>query len=447
MQFKNLLKKSIRWTYLILGLGISLVFIITALGNQGSIDESPLPIPIEINPTVTLSNSISATSIITTTQDINTSQDPHTATPTLTPTPPAWQGFPGPTTTSVTEIPPPTRGFQIPPEVKVVLLLGTDTVLSRVGRTDTIIVVFYNPVLAKASLLSIPRDLLVYIPGHEMERINKAYVLGGMDLLGLTLQYNFNIMPENWLMIHLSDFVAFIDDIGGVEITVPNNLSQTGSFPPGDYLLDGHAALWFVRERSQTSDIDRNRRQHEMIKAITRKILRGGNLVKLPFWYAKYSQSVVTNFTLLDLFNYIPLALQFGDQNRVQYSQIGWDDVTTWRTSGGASVLLPKPDRVQQLLENAIAFVTNPSPFSDVAQTLAAELTASPTPTITPSPTSTNTDTPTITPTETVTPSETPSPTATNSLTETPLVVTLTQTAEPETNSETPQPSQTSQEP
>lgn len=340
------------------------------------------------------------------------------------------------------------RGIDLSPEVKVIVLLGTDTESPRVGRTDTIILAFYNPRLAKASLLSIPRDLLVYIPGHNMDRINQAYVRGGMELLSLTLEYNFNIVPDNWLLIHLNDFVAFIDDLGGVEITVPENAPYRSSFPPGTYHFPGHAALWFIRERDQSSDIDRNRRQHEMIKAISQTILRGGNLVKLPVWYARYSNSVITNLTLIDLLSYIPLALQFGDQSRIQFAQIGWDNVTSWRTSTGAAVLLPKPDHVQQLLQNAIAFVSNPAPFSDLAQTLAAELTASPTVTTTPSPTPTSTETPTLSPTvtptstvtptlsptaipdltQTLTPIETPHPTTPTAPTETPTSGSATQT-------------------
>ena len=306
-----------------------------------------------------------------------------TSTPTVTPTntPPAWAGFPGPTTTAVTEIPPPMPGIQLPSEVRVALLLATDTESPRVGRTDTIILVLYNPKMAKASLLSIPRDLMVYIPGFNMARINQAYPLGRMDLLSQTLEYNFNLVPENWLLIHLNDFVAFVDDLGGVEIYVPRALEdEHSSIPAGHHHLTGPQALWYVRVRQGSSDIDRNRRQHEMIQALTRKILRGGNLVHLPAWYTKYSKSIVTNFSLLDIINYIPLALQFGDQSRIQFQQIGWNDVTSFRTSEGASVLLPKRDHVQRLLENSLAFVMSPSTYADIAETLAAELTASPTP-------------------------------------------------------------------
>lgn len=404
---------------LIAGLGIGIVLALL-IGNNHSTASGLLPTPTQNHAPTTL-HSLTTTSTRTKVPS-STPTPQNSPTPTPTNTLPVWGDFPGPTTTVVTPIPAPFQEVTLPPAVKVTLLLGTDTVAPYVGRTDTIILVLYNPTLAKASLLSIPRDLLVYLPGYDMDRINRAYPLGGIDLLASTLKYNFNVDIDRWALVHLSDFVAFIDDLGGIDIYVTQPISDAYSnIPAGNQHLSGHQALWYIRVREGSSDIDRNRRQQELLQALLQTILRGGNLVHLPAWYAKYSGSIVSNLTLNDLFAYIPLALQLGDQNRVQYAQIGWQDVTPWRTSGGASVLLPKRDSIQGLLESALLFVQNPSPYSELAQTLAAELTTSPTPTITPTPTpspsATPTETPTLTPTETLSPTLTA--TATPDLSET----------------------------
>ena len=378
---------------------------------------------------------------------------------TATPTPPTLETSLSPTITAVTEIPEPMNALKVPSDVRVSLLLGTDTESPYVGRTDTIILVFYNPKLAKASLLSIPRDLFVYIPGHNMDRINKAYPLGGIDLLQKTLKYNLDVEIDNWLLVHFNDFVNFINDLGGVDIYISQYIEdEYSSIPPGYHHLDGHQAFWYINTRKNSSDIDRSRRQHEMIKALAQALLRGGNLVHLPEWYAKYSKSIVTNLRLIDLISYIPLALQFGDQNRMQFDQIGWDDVTSWQTSAGASVLLPKRDSVLTKLENSLAFVLSPSDFSELATTLAAELTASPIPsntaTSTPSPSPTITETSTNTPTSTPSQNPTIVETSTNSMTETPeptptftepYLVTPSETSSDNEITQTPQP--TSQEP
>ncbi len=414
-----------------LGIGIVLALLI---GNNRSIASELSPTPTQNQAPTTL-HSLTATS---TRAKVPSSTPTLQNSPAPTNTLPVWGNFPGPTTTVVTPIPAPFQEVTLPPEVKVTLLLGTDTVAPYVGRTDTIILVLYNPTLAKASLLSIPRDLLVYLPGYDMDRINRAYPVGGIDLLASTLKYNFNVDIDHWALVHLSDFVAFIDDLGGIDIYVTQPISDAYSnIPAGNQHLSGHQALWYVRVREGSSDIDRNRRQQELLQALMQTILRGGNLVHLPAWYAKYSGSIVSNLTLNDLIAYIPLALQFGDQDRVQYAQIGWQDVTPWRTSGGASVLLPKRDSIQGLLESALLFVQNPSPYSEVAQTLAAELTTSPTPT--PSPSATPTGTPTLTPTET--PSPTLTTTATPDLSETMATPSPEPTPTMETTTPSPGPS------
>jgi LCP family protein required for cell wall assembly len=374
----------------------------------------------------------------------NTPTVTRTKAPTHTSTPPVWAGFPGPTQTVETEIPRPLTEIQIPSDVKITLLLGSDTFHPVVGRTDTIILVFYNPLLAKASLLSIPRDLYVYIPGFGMDRINRAYQLGGIETLKLTLRYNFNVNVDNWMLIHINDFVAFVNDLGGVDVYDPNYLvDEYDGNPPEFHHMYGHEALWYVRKREGTSDIDRNRRQQEMIRALMRKILWGGNLVNLPAWYAKYKNSYRSNLEFIDLVSFIPLALHFGDQSRIQYDQIGWEDVTSWRTSIGASVLLPKREALLWILDNAMRFVLAPSPYSDLVNTLEAQLTASPIPTDTPTSTPSPTPTETPTPTQTLTPSmttdgaitPTPTPSLTPSASETSssegMTPTSTQTSQP----------------
>ena len=243
-----------------------------------------------------------------------------------------------------------------------------------------------------------------------MNRINQAYPLGGIDTLLLTLEYNFNVQVDNWMLIHINDFVAFVDDLGGVEIYDPQyNLDEYDGNPPEYHHMQGHEALWYVRKREGTSDIDRNRRQQEMIRALMRKILWGGNLVHLPSWYAKYNQSFRSNLNLIDLFNFIPLALNFGDQDRLQFDQISWEQVTSWRTPSNAAVLLPEREAILWKLQSAMSFVLAPESFKDLAQTLEAQLTASPV----------STETPTPIPTQTITPSLTSTPSASSTLTTT----------------------------
>jgi len=150
--------------------------------------------------------------------------------------------------------------------VEVLALLGTDAEGPGVGRTDTILLVFYNRRNGTASLVSVPRDLYVYLPGLEMNRINTAFYKGGFDLLALTLEYNLGVRPQHWVLARFSDFVRFIDDLDGVSVPVSDPMpDDCGGIPLGTVHMDGATALCYLRERRTTSDIDRSRRQLEVL--------------------------------------------------------------------------------------------------------------------------------------------------------------------------------------
>ena len=180
--FRMLDKHRFTWAMLLVVMTASL-FLASLSGcrlfNPRAVAENTnIEVSQELAPSSTLTPTLFSTPVFSTAQLVNTATATRTQTPTRTSTPPVWAGFPGPTQTIETEIPRPLTEIQIPADVKITLLLGSDTFHPVVGRTDTIILVFYNPLLAKASLLSIPRDLYIYIPGFGMDRINRAYQLG-----------------------------------------------------------------------------------------------------------------------------------------------------------------------------------------------------------------------------------------------------------------------------
>src|SRR5690606_37912946 len=92
------------------------------------------------------------------------------------------------TATPPTPIPTPVPRWEIPASVTNILLLGSDNAIgSGVGNTDTIIIASVNTDSKTVSMVSLPRDLWVYIPGRTMHRINTALPLGGVQLLKDTI--------------------------------------------------------------------------------------------------------------------------------------------------------------------------------------------------------------------------------------------------------------------
>ncbi|HWQ13466.1 MAG TPA: LCP family protein, partial [Roseiflexaceae bacterium] len=181
-----------------------------------------------------------------------------------------------------------------------VLLLGIDRRPGEGGpaRMDAIIVARVEPERRRVALLSLPRDLIVDIPGYGPARINAASVYGELypqlgggaaaarntvsQLLGIPIDYVVHVDFEG--------FIRAIDAIGGVTIDVPSELYDsayptmdygytTVHFLPGPQHMDGETALKYARIRHMDSDFARMRRQQQVILAAVER-LRGQNLVE-----------------------------------------------------------------------------------------------------------------------------------------------------------------------
>jgi LCP family protein required for cell wall assembly len=289
-----------------------------------------------------------------------------TLTPTITPTPtatplPPWYGWAGPTELSAIAIPPPMPRINFASDVVNILLIGSDARPGLSGtRTDAIMVMSLNPSAGTVTLLSIPRDLFVYIPGWKMNRINAAYSRGGVSLLSTTIRYNFGITIDRWVMVSFNGFKALIDHFGGIDVYVSRSLSdRCGSVPysysPGTHHMGGAEALCYVRMRYSTSDIDRMRRQQEVLLAYFNKITSIDGLASIPEIYNLLGRYVQTNVGLTDLVSQLPLAATIAsDTSRIRRFSIDSGKYTPWIVPySGASVLLPIRSAIQAMLRSA----------------------------------------------------------------------------------------------
>jgi LCP family protein required for cell wall assembly len=344
-----------------------------------------------------------------------------TTTPSITPPPPIWGDFPPPNRDPVTPIPPPIRGISLPQGVVPILLLGTDRDSPYVGRTDAVVLVLHDPANSRASVISLPPDLMVYIPGQTMQRLQVAYALGGFDLMAQTLDYNFGLRPQDFVLLHLDDFSGLVDDLGGLYVNIlEQDKGICSGLQPGFRRLNGSSALCFVRYRSGPDESARNRRQQEALRRLLLQLVQGGTLNRLPDLFEKYAPRVDTSLSLPKLVESIPLLINLGVEDRVTYYSMVDQSLSPWQIPGPAPavVLLPNRTALIEMISSAVAFVSQPANPSEYVITLQSELTVSPTPTntptFTPSPTRTATRTRTITPTRTTTRTRTVTPTPSN---------------------------------
>jgi LCP family protein required for cell wall assembly len=277
-----------------------------------------------------------------------------------------------------TPIPPPAAPLSLPPDTINIALLGDDIGTSDSFRTDVLIIASIRPSTNQVSLISVPRDLYVYLPGYTMQRVNTAWLYGekyhypggGFGMLRDTILYNLGIVVDHYVRVDMAGFSREINELGGVDVLVacpytdwrlrspsadPEDESNWVLFtvPSGKVHMNGDYALWYARSRVRSSDFDRARRQHEVLRAIYRQVIRLDLIPKLPQLYGDATKTLATDLTLGDLLSLAPLAAGL-DPAHIQSRFIGRDQVINWRVpSSGAAVLIPKADEIQRLLADS----------------------------------------------------------------------------------------------
>lgn len=141
-------------------------------------------------------------------------------------------------------------------------------------RTDTILLLHIGS--GPNLLLSIPRDSIVNVPGHGETKINAAFAYGGAKLLVQTIEEATGIRIDHYVEIGLGGFVGVVDAVGGIEVcpreAIKDPLAKI-DIKKGCQEVDGKTALGYARSRhtSRLGDIDRARRQREVVSAVGNK--------------------------------------------------------------------------------------------------------------------------------------------------------------------------------
>jgi LCP family protein required for cell wall assembly len=169
----------------------------------------------------------------------------------------------------------------IGPDVLSILVVGSD---ARPGedmtrsRGDALQLVTINTRTHAASIIGVPRDSWVDIPGHGMEKINASLYFGGPQLLGRTVGALIGVQPKYVFVTRFPYFIAMVQSIGGIDIRNPFAFSDTDlkpkGFAAGRIHLSGYDAMAFSRIRHSlpTGDFERSAHQEIVLRAIQAKV-------------------------------------------------------------------------------------------------------------------------------------------------------------------------------
>ena len=211
-----------------------------------------------------------------------------------------------------------------------ILLVGQDGREDVEGsRSDSMMLVSVNKGTGKVKIVSLMRDMYVSIPGHDDNRINAAYSLGGVKLLEQTIENDFQVKIDGNVQIDFESFKTIIDKVDGVEIELSQEEAdylntaywQNGwSLSAGVQTLDGDQALAYSRIRQVgNSDFQRTERQRTVLMTVFRKVKGQGKLKMLSL--AK------------DIYPMLDTDIGIGDMISLGTTAIGMDesDIETYR--------------------------------------------------------------------------------------------------------------------
>lgn len=175
------------------------------------------------------------------------------------------------------------------PEQQAALATGGDV---GSGRTDTILLVHIPGLLSggHATMVSIPRDSYVDIPGHGMDKINAAFAYGGPSLLAQTVEQDTGLRLDHYAEIGFAGFGDVVDALGGVQVCPADPIDDPLAginLPAGCQTLDGPDALGYVRTRATPrADLDRMIHQREFMSALLHRAASPWVWLNPWRWYA-----------------------------------------------------------------------------------------------------------------------------------------------------------------
>ena len=256
-------------------------------------------------------------------------------------------------------------------EPTTIMLMGVDERKDDVGRSDTLMIL--NLSKDTASLLTIPRDTMVYINRHGYQKINAAYAYGGAKLSRETVEDFLGIDIDHYVTINKSRFAEVIDAMGGVDIYVERDMHYEDPWDDngGLYIdlkqglqhLDGQTAIEFVRYRDAEGDVGRVRRQQAFMKACADRLTEPSMLIKIPELLNVAIKAIDTDLSSSEMLTAAGSLKSAEAAGNIKTGVVpGWlqyiDDV---------SYLIPDAERLGKVMQKNLDFKIDKKHFEELA--------------------------------------------------------------------------------
>lgn len=246
-----------------------------------------------------------------------------------------------------------------------ILLLGVDARNPKddtASRSDSMMLISIDKAHNCVKMVSFLRDTWVYIPCiDKKQRLNAACQYDGYNGVVDTIEYNFGIDIDGYVVADFEMFKVLVDSIGGVEVEVSEKeakevTSHKGRYgnvklDAGKYKLTGEQALAYCRIRKIDTDFMRAYRQRTVMQAILKSV-KSANPIKLVSMASKAAPYIETNLSKTKIISSGLKALPcIGDMAEVR---VPFDGTWQYSTIGGASVITIDVDKNKEQLKDLI---------------------------------------------------------------------------------------------
>ena len=253
-----------------------------------------------------------------------------------------------------------------PPNAQNILLIGADNREAegeKYGRSDTLMLVHIDPEQNFVSVLSIPRDLRVEIPGYGVQKINAAYAIKGAEKSIETIQSVTGVDLDHYVNIDFEAFRQLTTELGGIYVDVDRRYYYVGdnyetiNIWPGYQALAGENALDYVRFRhDDNNDFGRIQRQQRFLRAAKEQVSKWDAALKIPSLVNVLARNVTTDMSTAQVLRLAVwgMRLQGGRVKQVELN------VTT-ENIGGGSYVIASEDAIREAVRD---LMTPPSSSS-----------------------------------------------------------------------------------
>lgn len=251
-----------------------------------------------------------------------------------------------------------------------ILVLGVDNHGEEPGRSDSIILVSANMDSHQVSVISIPRDTRVSLPGVGLTKITHANAVGELkggvpegsmesvkavsDLLGVNTNF--------YIKVNFKGFQKAVDALGGIDVSLPVTVKDTSSdlyLAAGEHHLSGEEALKLAQARYDLprGDFDRQQNQFYILQGLANQLLNPSTISELPELLSVMREDIVdSNMSISEM---IIMGLEFKgiDKEAIKYFQLPGEGISAPDPLVGANVYYyePNKDGIKQVVEEALA--------------------------------------------------------------------------------------------